>query len=512
MPFTAHFTPLDFAVVLFYFALVLTLGLRHLRRKEAQRAESFLIAGRRLTLPFFVATLVSSTYGGILGVGEFSYTNGLATWIAMGGFFYVFAFIYALAIAGKVHALGTANAHFTVSDRLRDRYGNGVARLAAVFIFMMVSPAPYLVIVATLVSILFGVSFELALMVAAALSVAYIFSGGLESVVWVEALQFVVMYVGFGIIIPFAVMTYGGLGYLRSALPEAHLQPLGTLSVQYLLVWGMIALWIFIDPNFFQRCLAAKSDRTARNGILISIGFWILFDFFTCTAGLYARAALPNIAPITSYPALAEAVLPSFWKGLFYAGMLSSAMSATSGLTFLSAMTVGRDFIQQRRGSPDDALDTGDASEASDRGDAAGSLVKLKGYVQIGLGVTLATSLAVAYLVPSVVTLWYSLGSISIPALLLPVLTTFTDRVRVHRRWIAASIVLTAIVSITSLVAGQTHLVGGEPQYPLGIEPMHAGFLVSISLLCAAWFFYPPHPASPHTSLPAHSTHNPDQR
>ena len=34
-------------------------------------------------------------------------------------------------------------------------------------------------------------------------------------------------------------------------------------------------------------------ERTARRGVLISIAFWVLFDFLTTTAGLYARAVLP---------------------------------------------------------------------------------------------------------------------------------------------------------------------------------------------------------------------------
>ncbi|MCA9785382.1 MAG: hypothetical protein KC488_02410, partial [Candidatus Cloacimonetes bacterium] len=60
-------------------------------REEGQ----FLSAGRRITLPVFVATLVCTWYGGILGVGEFTWTWGLVNWLALGVFYYVFALLYA---------------------------------------------------------------------------------------------------------------------------------------------------------------------------------------------------------------------------------------------------------------------------------------------------------------------------------------------------------------------------------------------------------------------------------
>ena len=40
-------------------------------------AVDYLVAGRRVTLPAFVATLVATWYGGILGVGEYSYRYGV---------------------------------------------------------------------------------------------------------------------------------------------------------------------------------------------------------------------------------------------------------------------------------------------------------------------------------------------------------------------------------------------------------------------------------------------------
>ena len=47
-------------------------------------AAEYLVMGRTLALPAFVATLVSTWYGGVLGVGEYSYRYGISNWLVFG--------------------------------------------------------------------------------------------------------------------------------------------------------------------------------------------------------------------------------------------------------------------------------------------------------------------------------------------------------------------------------------------------------------------------------------------
>ncbi|HKI46354.1 MAG TPA: hypothetical protein VKA08_13580, partial [Balneolales bacterium] len=64
-----NFNILDWIIVIIYFILVVWLSYRKDEFKVGE--EEFLLSGRRMTLPAFVATLVSTFYGGILGVGEY---------------------------------------------------------------------------------------------------------------------------------------------------------------------------------------------------------------------------------------------------------------------------------------------------------------------------------------------------------------------------------------------------------------------------------------------------------
>ena len=85
--------------MLLYF--LATLGIGFYKRSEKELT-SFLFAGRKLTLPALVSTLVSTWYGGILEVGRFTYENGIVTWIIFGGFYYIAALLFVKFIAPKI--------------------------------------------------------------------------------------------------------------------------------------------------------------------------------------------------------------------------------------------------------------------------------------------------------------------------------------------------------------------------------------------------------------------------
>src|ERR1051326_134429 len=112
-----HLALSDVIVILLYFGGVLFVGFRSARR-TADSEEDFLLAGRSLTLPIFVMTLVSTWYGGILGVGEFSYRYGVSNWVVQGVPYYIFAAIFAFILAKKIRATNL----FSIPDKLAASY------------------------------------------------------------------------------------------------------------------------------------------------------------------------------------------------------------------------------------------------------------------------------------------------------------------------------------------------------------------------------------------------------
>ncbi|NOY77860.1 MAG: sodium:solute symporter family protein [Calditrichaeota bacterium] len=452
--------PADWGIVGGYFILVLILGIFHARRKEKTN-EDFLIAGRRLSLIPFIATLVSTFYGGILGIGEFVYRYGIISWITQGLFYYFFAAIYALFLAGKIRT----NIQFTLPDQLYDSYGKPAGVLGALVAFLMVTPAPYVLMVGVLLNLFLGWPLWLAILLGTLLSVVYVLFGGLYSVVKTDVFQFFLMFLGFATVLPFAWLHLGSPAHILSQLPPDHLKPTGYFSMQQILAWGFIALWTIVDPSFYQRCSAATSPKTARNGILISIAFWFVFDMMTLTAGFYARVGFPGINPLLAYPVLGNAVLPTLLKGFFVVGLLATIMSTLDSYTFLSAITLGRDFYGRLTGRL--------------------QLESLTQATRWGLIVTTLISFGIAYWLQSVVAIWYLIGSLGIPVLFFPLWTSFFPALKISPKFVTRQMALSGLASAGWLGMGLFHSIGGWPSYPFGIEPIYPGLAISFAFWLA---------------------------
>jgi len=451
-----HLGFFDTLLVGLYFVAVLFVGFRS-ARKEKRNIDEYLLAGRALTLPMFVATLVSTWYGGILGVGEFSYRYGISNWVVFGVPYYFFAILFAFLLAGRIRRTNL----YTIPDKLELSYDRKTAILGAVLTFILTTPAAYVLMLGVLVELMFGLDLTVSIILCTLLTTSFLYLGGLRSDVYTNIFEFLIMFLGFAVILPFAYNKFGGFEFIRSHVPALHLTWHGGNSLQFILVWFFIALWTLVDPAFHQRCYAAKSGKVAKWGILVSIVFWFIFDFMTSLAGLYSRAVLPGLQqPMFSYPLLAEVTLPDAFKGLFYIGMLATIMSSLSSLALISAISFGRDIVCKIRQ---------DLRQGS-----------VQTYTQLGLVVSALLSIVLALLVPSVVGLWYVIGTAIIPGLLIPLVTSYFERLRVAAKWGFLAMLFGWLTSTASLVYGQVAGSVGKPQYFFGIEPMYPGLAISV--------------------------------
>ena len=443
---------LDLSVLVLYAGLLMGFGFFR-STQTGKDPESYLLAGRKLSLPGFVITLVATWYGGILGIGENTYNYGIQTWFIFGLPYYVFALIFAFFIAGKINRLKT----ISLSDQFHERYGKTAGVISALYVLILASPAPYILSIGILLQFTTGMPFGYALLIATGISLSYIWVGGFKAVVRTDYFQFGFMFVGFVLLLIFSIKSGGPLSELN--LPEPHWNPTGGTSIQYMLVWFFIALWTFVDPGFYQRSAAAKSPETAKKGILISIGFWFIFDMLTLSTGLYAKALLSAGDPLFAFPRLGALVLPNLAYGIFITGLLATIMSTIDSLGLISAITFGRDILWRIQ-SPT-TKDQEQWNQAS------------TGFVRKGLGVTAFIALGLAFSVPSVVNLWYGIGSILIPGLVLPFLLSFSPNR--PTRSISILMIAPVIVGATWMAIG--NFTGGNP---LRLEPFYPGMLTSL--------------------------------
>jgi len=418
--------------------------------------EEYLLMGRRLSLPGFIATLVTTWYGGILGLGENTYLYGVQTWFIFALPYYIFGLIFALLLAKRI----SIAKFISIPDHFHHYYGRSAGIVSALFILVLASPAPYILSIGILLQTFLDISLGWALILALGTSMIYIWTGGFGAIIRTDIFQFILMYGGFIILLGFAWGEYGSPISIISQLPETHIDPSGGMSVQYILVWFFIAMWTFVDPGFYQRCAAANSPVTAKKGILISLLFWFIFDLLTITTGLYAKFALEISAPLFAFPLLGMEILPPIIFGLFIVGILATIMSTVDSLGFISAITFGRDIMWR--------IQVADAGKTPDIDRTMTPMV------QKGLFVMAFLALALAVTIPSVVRLWYMMGSIIVPGLLLPFLMTFRTH---HINSVNIIQLMTLPVMITIIWFIMGNLTDG---YPFGLEPFYPGLLTSL--------------------------------
>lgn len=445
-------TTIDYAIIVIYLVLLVILGLTR-RAGKGESAAGFILGGRTLTLPAFVATLVSTWYGGILGVGEFSFRYGISNWLVFGLPYYLAAFLFAMFLAKKARRAEI----LTIPDRLDSVYGRPTAVVGSVILFLMTLPGAYILMLAVLIKFLLGWPLWMGALLGTLFSVFYVHLGGFRSVVRTDLLQFGLMFAGFFILLVMLIVNYGGFEFIKTSVPPDHLTWHGGNSALYIAIWYVIALATLIEPAFYQRCYAAKSESVARKGILISILFWIVFDFMTTSCGLYARALIPELAdPISSYPALATEVLPAGLLGLFALALLSTVMSTVDSYSFLAASTFSRDIVWRIFGVAKN---------------------RITFYTRIGLFISALLALIAALYFESVVDIWHHFGSVGTPALLVPLFFAFNGKRRMAAKVAFLSVVLSGGVSLAWLLSGYFSADGG---YWLGIEPIFPGLIISI--------------------------------
>ncbi|MBI2608853.1 MAG: sodium:solute symporter family protein [Deltaproteobacteria bacterium] len=465
-----HLHVVDIAIILIYF--VCSIVLSFIVLKKNKHYIDYILCGRRLTLPLFVGTLVSTWYGGILGVSEISYNQGaFYNWITQGATWYVSYFIFAFFLAGRIRE----TKELTIPEQLESFYGSTAGKIGVFLNYSSVIPSAYILSLGVLMSIIFNISPLWGMILALAVASVYSTVGGLWGVVYTDFLQFILMCVGVALMMIFSVTQLGGWDYLVKNLPETHFTLLGTWpkeyspSIQNIIIWGFIAMITLVDPNFYQRCWAAKSPKVARNGVLLSIFFWCLFDICTSFIGMYARAKIPDLPDgKMAFPLLADQLLPLGLKGLFFTGMLATVMSTIDSFAFVAATSLSND-VYKRYWYP----------EASDK--------HMLFATKIGVLITFVLAFAIAHTTGSIKLLWKIFGSIGSASLLVPLLTGIFRKTKAPNSAGVASMVFGFTTVVVWMGIGKFELLPYTIFYE--IEALYPGLLLSgLSYLFFCWW------------------------
>jgi cation/acetate symporter len=389
----------------FFFAFIaLTLGITYWAARRTRTAEQFYAAGRRVTglqngLALAGDYMSAASFLGIAGLVALSGFDGLIYSI---GFLVGWPIVMFL-IAEPLRNLGK----YTFADVVAYRLSQRPVRIAAAFGTLSVV-AFYLIAqmvgAGNLIRLLFGLSYELAVVLVGGVMLLYVLFGGMIATTWVQIVKAVLLLGGALLLAllvlfrfsmnPLALFRAAAERYGEAVLAPGQLvsDPIDALSLGLALMLGTAGL-----PHILMRFYTVPDARTARTSVSYATAFIGFFYLLTFILGFGAmvlvgqdsiRAADPggNMAA----PLLAAAVGGRSFLGFISAVAFATILAVVAGLTLSGAAALSHDLWVN-------VVRRGEAPEREQLAVARGATILL-GLLAIVLGV-LFKGQNVAYMV-----------------------------------------------------------------------------------------------------------------
>jgi len=278
-----------------------------------------MLAGRKAH-PVIMALSYGSTFistSAIVGFGGVAAMFGMSLlWLTFCNVF-VGIFIAFVVLGGKTRKVGhTLDAH-TFPEFLGRRYQSKFIQVFAglvIFLFMPLYTAAVLIGGSEFITTHFGVSYELSLLVFAVLTAGYVMAGGLKGVMYTDALQGGIMFIGMAVLLVATYALAGGviqghqdLTAMTSQIFVGHTaighqgwtsMPLfGWGAAKYNLWWIVITtlvmgvgIGVLAQPQLVVRFMTVKSDRELNRAVWVGGVFILMMTGVAFTVG-----ALSNV-------------------------------------------------------------------------------------------------------------------------------------------------------------------------------------------------------------------------
>jgi len=345
---------LDSIIVIAYFLFMLFVGWK----SRHQSADSYWVAERKYSTGRITMSLVATIFGasstmGIIGLG---YSRGMtgAWWALIGGLALV---PFGLLLASRIRNLNV----YTLPDILKRAYGEKVAVPAGIMISVAWCGviAAQLIAGGRIVSGLFAIDFEVALMLVAAVFILYTFWGGQLTVIKTDSWQLSLFAGGLFVTLAFLFASQFKTPSLWADIPAGHWSFPASDSfgwyqvlVYYPLIVGLPYL---VGPDIYSRVLCARDDRTAKRAALTAAGLVIPLAFLLAMFGLMARAHFPGIAAEAALPKTLTTLIPVGLKGLIVSGFLGAIMSSADTCLISASTILALNVIRPFFGTPQES-------------------------------------------------------------------------------------------------------------------------------------------------------------
>jgi SSS family solute:Na+ symporter len=323
-------------LVIYFLALVVIGAL--LARKNPD-FDAFFYGRRRLGGFLIFFTVTASWFGAASTIAtvDAAYEKGVrAIWLL--GIPTVLTIVVFIVINKKIRE----TRFVSLPVLLEKYYGKIVGGIASflIFFYMVLLAASQLVAWGKFTGAFTGRGYPMAVIAGAVVIMVYSYLGGYISIVFTDGLQFLLLTLS---LVYLMLFFKGSTPLFRPGDFDFFVD-----ARHYLLMTVSFTLAWVISPIVWQRIASAKSARTSRRGLLMSIGAFVILYFMVVRVGIYLRG-MPGAAQGDIFGGAIHNWLPVGGSLLVFLGVAAAIMSTGDTAINVAALTLTKDVFQVKK-------------------------------------------------------------------------------------------------------------------------------------------------------------------
>ena len=350
--------PNAIAMIFFFAFIAITLGITYWAARKTKTTEQFFAAGRSIS-PGQNGFALAGDYmsaASFLGIAGLVSTTGFDGLIYSTGWLVGWPIVLFL-IAEPLRNLGKYTFADVVAFRMRQtpvRIAAAIGTLATVSLYLIAQ----MVGAGGLIKLMFGLSYEVAIVIVGAAMIAYVLFGGMIATTWVQIVKAVLLLGGAAML---AIMVLAQFGFNPLNLFQAAAQqygegvlapgkliakPLDAISLGMALMFGTAGL-----PHILMRFYTVPDATAARKSVFYATG---LIGFFYLMTFILGFGAMVLVGPDAiksidaggnmAAPLLAEHLGGTAFLGFIAAVAFATILAVVAGLTLSGAAALSHDL------------------------------------------------------------------------------------------------------------------------------------------------------------------------
>src|SRR4051794_6009571 len=350
--------PNAIAMIFFFVIIAITLGITYWAARRTRTTEHFYAAGRTIS-PGQNGLALAGDYmsaASFLGIAGLVSTTGFDGLIYSTGWLVGWPVVLFL-IAEPLRNLGKYTFADVVALRLRQtpvRIAAAIGTLATVILYLIAQ----MVGAGGLIKLMFGLSYETAIVIVGVAMIAYVLFGGMLATTWVQIVKAALLLAGAFLLAvlvlarfhfnPAALFAAAESKYGTAVLNPGKLvsNPLDTISLGMALMFGTAGL-----PHILMRFYTVPDARAARTSVFYATGLIGFFYLLTFVLG-FGAMVLVGPSVITGVdkggnmaaPLLAEMLGGTPFLGFIAAVAFATILAVVAGLTLSGAAALSHDL------------------------------------------------------------------------------------------------------------------------------------------------------------------------